>query len=161
MTNFLKSPTKAFLLLSLLVLLPFSFSSCKNKGDLPTPNIQQKADLVHKYTFTTSEPVKVALVVTSGLDDIYINGINQKSGLISGKEFTIDGSATYELKTKSTVLLSSFVLSRISDESDKQIVVKMTWSSSVNGRADQSDTQTYTFEDLVNGNNYDTSANID
>ena len=150
--------SRKLILVFITLFTVFVLSSCRGNSSPPTPEVQKTAEIIHKYTFSSSEPVALSLVATTGLDDIYINGENQKVPVVSGKEYKIDKTLSLEVKSKTEVLTSSFVLSCESDY-ETPAHVKMTWTSYINGEEVNSDSQEFSFgSSVASSKMYATSA---
>ncbi len=132
----------------LIAIFIATLSSCKGANN-PDGIKQTKADIEHIYTITSSAPVKLTLIVSS-TDDIYINGVNEKSLLVK-KEIVHQGTKTYVTKSRSLEHCSNIIVFpiEIEDES-KGIVLNCKWTEKINGKNTKTDSYDGSINNTLN-----------
>ncbi|TFH94875.1 hypothetical protein [Porphyromonas levii] len=133
----------------LIAIFIATLSSCKGANN-PDGIKQTKADIEHIYTITSSAPVKLTLIVSS-TDDVYINGVNEKSLLVK-KEIVHQGTKTYVTKSRSLEHCSSILIVPIESKQDesKGIVLNCKWTEKYNGKTTKTDSYDGTINDTFN-----------
>lgn len=124
------------------------FVSCKkNEARLP---IEEKVEIVHYYTISSSSPspCKITFIASSGLDDIYFNGVNEKTSMLT-KDIIHEGVQEYMIKTKSNILDTQAIFS-----SNDAMEISYTWSANIEGREVKSDELTLSIDGVAQTKNY-------
>lgn len=70
--------------------------------------------MVHKYVITSEKPIDISFIVTTGLDDIFFNGTNEKTSILT-KEVKNNGTQEYTIKTRSAMLETATIMSQLED----------------------------------------------
>lgn len=146
---------KKVALLLLTTAVALLLFACKNgNGNSPdNPLNQKKADMVHKYVITSEKPIDISFIVTTGLDDIFFNGTNEKTSILT-KEVKNNGTQEYTIKTRSAMLETATIMSQ---PEDVEVPLKYEWKAYINGKEVKSDVQTISVGLAFQGKTYVTT----